>query len=187
MRHGWLEIPGFQTGDRTLEEQMLALRPALAMCQGRTVLDLGCAEGLIGREFARAGAVEVVGVDSVAGHLAVAAEQCITYPAMRFQLADLNTAIQQLVFRCDIVLCLGIAHKLWDPGDCIRFAADSSTDLVLIRSGRGDLGKGILRGKHSGLTCDSHKTMSERGFFIERVVPGPENRPDEPVEYWRRM
>lgn len=185
MRHGWLAIPGVQTGDRTVEEQVLALRPAIAECSGKTVLDIGCAEGLIGREFARAGAAKVIGIDAVAGHLAVAAEQCKECPQMSFILADMNVAYQQIVIPSDIVLCLGFAHKMHDPNDAITFAADNSTNLVLIRSGRGANGEGIIKSKYRSAYCHSHTVMKERGFVLEKIVDGPPER-KEPVEYWRR-
>jgi SAM-dependent methyltransferase len=186
MRKGWLIIPGVQDGDRTLEEQTMALRPAIAECAGKTILDLGCAEGLIGREFAKAGALKVTGIDGSAGHLSVAAEQCRKWKNMEFKWVDLNRDAKQLVFSADIVLCLGIAHKLHEPGDCVRLAADSSNDLVLIRSGRGANAQGIIKSKHRETTCDSHAIMEGRGFVLEKVVDGPAERL-EPVEYWRRV
>lgn len=184
MRHGWLAIPGVQTGDRELDEQTVALLPAIAEAKGKTVLDLGCAEGLIGREFARAGASKVTGIDSVPGHLAVASLQCRKLP-MDFILADLNNP-SQFVFQVDIVLCLGLAHKLTDPAVAIRFAADCSRDLVLIRSGRGADENGFIKSKFGEGRCDSHGIMRQRGFDLERVVVGPPPE-SEPVEYWKRV
>jgi predicted RNA methylase len=184
MRHGWIAIDGVQTGDRTLHEQTAALRRAIAECAGRTVIEFGCAEGLIAREFIRAGAKSAQCFEVSADHLAVAHEQCAGLP-MEFILCDLNLEASQLVVRADIVLCLGIAHKLLDPGAGIRLAADSSLDLVLIRSGRREV-DGIITSKHRGGKCDSHATMRERGFVLERVEIGPEPH-SERVEYWRRM
>lgn len=185
MRKGWLIIPGKQDGDRTLEEQVAALRPAIAECAGKSILDLGCAEGLIGREFARAGAAKVIGLEASAGHLAVAVQQCRKWKQMEFALVDLNQAAKQCLYSVDIALCLGIAHKLHDPADCVKLAADSSKDLVLIRSGRGADENGIIKSKHRKATCDSHALMLGRGFVLEKVVTGPPPH-SEPVEYWRR-
>jgi len=182
MRKGWFIIPGVQDGNVTLDDQMIALWPAVAEAKGKSVLDIGCAEGLIGREFARAGAASVVGFDSVEEHLQVARAQCAEW-GMLFLLANMNDP--RPVYPFDIVLCLNVAHKLRDPAVGIRFAAESSRDLVLLRSGRGADAKGVIKGKHSGHTCDSHALMGEFGFALERVVDGPKDRP-EPVEYWRR-
>jgi SAM-dependent methyltransferase len=182
LRRGWFIIPGVQDGDVTLADQMIALWPAVAEASGKTVLDIGCAEGLIGREFAKAGAASVIGLESVAEHLEVAKAQCVGLP-MEFVLTSLNNP--QPTYSADIVLCLNVAHKLRDPDVCIRFAAESSRGLVLIRSGRGADAKGIIRGKHSGKTSDSHFIMEAHGFMLYRVVDGPKDR-HEPVEYWRR-
>lgn len=182
MRRGWFRIPGVQDGDVTLEDQMIALAPALAEAGGKSVLDIGCAEGLIGRQFARAGALEVTGLDSIEAHLEVAREQCAGLP-MRFVHANVNDP--QPAYSADIVLCLNVAHKLRDPAVCVRFAAESSRNLVLIRSGRGADANGVMRSKHHGTLCDSHALMRDRGFLLESVVDGPKDR-HEPVEYWRR-
>lgn len=182
MRRGWFVIPGVQTGDVTLEDQMIAIWPAVAEAKGKTVLDVGCAEGLIGREFARAGAASVTGLDSIADHLRVAAEHCAGFP-MRFVHANLNNP--QPEYSADIVLALGVSHKLRFPEMGVRFVARSARDLALIRSGRGADAKGIIRSKHHGHTCNSHAIMRELGFDLEKVVDGPKER-HEPVEYWRR-
>lgn len=182
MRRGWFVIPSVQTGDVTLEDQMIALWPAVAEAKGKSVLDVGCAEGLIGREFARAGAATVTGIDSIAEHLRVAAEQCTGFP-MTFVHANLNNP--QPEYSVDIVLALGVNHKLRFPEMGIRFAARSSRDLVLLRSGRGAV-NGVIYGKYSRIPCDSHAVMRQEGFELEKVLDGPPARAEEKVEYWRR-
>ena len=193
MRRGWFQIEG-QLGDRTLEEQVAALRPAIAECHGKTIVDLGSAEGLISREFARAGAKMVTGIESLPGHVAVANRECAGLKNIEFINADLNVAYQQYVFNVDIVLALGIAHKLPDPADCILFAARSASELVLIRSGRGADKNGIITSKFATQhgdqfcrrCCDSHSIMKAHKFVLEKIVDGPPPH-SEPVEYWRKQ
>ena len=138
---GWLKVPGIRPlGDRTLEEQMIGLDKALAECAGKTVLDLGCAEGLIGREFAKAGAIDVHGIELLENHLAVARKACKGYKQMRFTRSHLLDYIllhstEHLVSeQYDIVLALGIIHKLEDPNIPMRYAARSAKSLVCFRA-----------------------------------------------------
>lgn len=185
MRYGWLKVPGVQDGDRSIDEQVHALFWAIEECKGKSILDLGCAEGLIGREFIRAGAAEYMGVDAVEGHIEVARQQCAGLP-MEFQLIDLNNVVEGWAHTADIVLCLGIAHKLRNPGKCIEIAARSARELVLIRSGRGADSKGIITSKrHRDSKCDSHAIMRAHGFDLTSTAHGPEPH-KESVEYWYR-
>lgn len=183
---GWLKIPGVQDGDRTLEEQMMAVRPALALCAGKTVLDLGCAEALISIEFAKAGASRILGIEREADHLEVAHRMIRSYwniiELRHFNLKDVN-ADEPIPH--DIVLCLSIIHKLEFPEIGMRFAARSAREWLLLRSGRGSI-NGIIYGKYSRNTCDSAAVMREEGFVLDRVVDGPRER-KEPVEYFRRV
>jgi len=183
LRKGWLIFDG-QDGDRTVEEQTAALFPAIQSCAGKTILDLGAAEGLISREFVRAGAASSVCIEAVQGHIIAGREQCAGLP-IQFLHRNLNEikSIDGAPF--DIVLCLGIAHKLREPSHCINLAAKSSRDMVLIRSGRGADSRGVIKSKYWPNTCDSHAVMQSHGFMLERVVEGPPPH-SEPVEYWRR-
>ncbi len=185
MRKGWLTIPGVQEGERTLEEQILALAPALAECSGKTVLDLGAAEGLISLEFAKAGAVRVLGIERETDHLKVAHSLVFDGPcALKFKQWNIKKANPQRPLDYDIVLALGIIHKLAFPEIGLRWAARSAKELLLLRSGRGSV-EGIIKGKYSRNTCDSAAVMREEGFELEKTVDGPPGR-DEPCEYWRR-
>lgn len=198
MRHGWFEIPGVQTGDRTLEEQLLALKPALAEMSGKSVADFGCAEGLLAIEFALAGAENVYACDNLKEHIAVAYQMYARSDAdegtIKFEVKELSELILEARAsgrfpRYDIVLALGVAHKLFEPGTLIEFAADSAKDLVLLRM-KGGAHDGVLRSKFKkrGVRgeCDVNEIMPRKGFRLEKIVQGPPTR-GEDVHYWRRI
>ncbi len=185
LRHGWLKIPGVQGGERTLAEQLRALRPALAEASGKWVLDLGCAEGLIGLEFAKAGAARVLGIEREAAHLAVARRLCTGAGYLiKLKQFNLKQADPARPLAYDIVLALGIIHKLELPERGLRWAARSARELLLLRSGRGSV-NGIIRGKFSRVACDAAAVLRDEGLLLEKTVDGAAWR-DEPVEYWRR-
>lgn len=183
---GWIKIPGVQDGARTLQEQMLGLVPALAETPGKTVLDLGCAEGLIALEFAKAGARSVYGIDYNETLLDVAHSELTKagqFP-VEFKHADLIHIIQGKRRRqFDIVLALAVLHKLPDPESAIRFCAQSARSLLVIRLPYGSVGN--LRGKYAPHPrADIREILPDCGFVRERKEPGPRG---EWVHYWRRL
>lgn len=185
---GWLRVPGIRdNGDRTLEEQMLGLELALTQAEGKTVLDLGSAEGLIGREFAKAGAVEVLGIEVMEDHIAVARQACKDFPQMRFLHADLADFAkrhpQPRLF--DIVLALSIIHKLPDPNVVMLFAARSAKDLVCFRAPiwAADGKVGSKRSQSSNI-CDVPRLMAREGFVDDGTFKSARG---EKVQYWRRV
>ncbi len=181
IRKGWFKIPGVQDGDRTLDEQIEALRPALAEAGGKTVLDLGCAEGLIGREFIRAGARSCLGLDSLPGHLAVARQQCADHPNMVFEVANLNIHRPALP-RFDIVLALGVLHKMEHPEPVARWTIGLAGGLILFRA-KGGVSDGVITSKHfKTRSVNAHALLLNAGFAMEKVVDGANG---ESVEYWR--
>src|SRR3990167_5174494 len=142
MTRGWFKVPGIRPdGDRTVKEQLIGIEDALVECIGKSVLDLGTAEGCIAAEFAKAGALEVVGIELLETHLQVARQVCKGLP-VRFICAHLRDWIaeHQNPEHFDITLCLGIIHKLHDPAVPLRWAAQSTKDLLLFRGpGREEL------------------------------------------------
>ena len=181
---GWFTVKGIRPGDRTLKEQMIGLDAALEECSGNTVLDLGCAEGLISREFALRGAREVIGIELLQPHLDVAAKVCKDVPQVRFICAHLGDYIKGLesIPQYDIVLALGIIHKLDDPAVPMRFAAQSAKSLLLFRAPAKKY-DGLIKSKHTDIKCDVPKIMKEEGFVEEALFKGVRG---EAAQYWRR-
>jgi predicted RNA methylase len=178
---GWFHIPGVQEGDRTLEEQLLGLAPALQEAQGKTVCDLGCAEGLIAIEFASAGAAAVYGCDYNVELLATAQQQIKDRALpIHFEFRDLNESRPQA--QSDIVLALAVLHKLDDPAAGVRLCAALAKQLIVLRLPIGS--RGIIKSKHKRDTrTDIGALLLREGFRRERKEPGPRG---EWVQYWRR-
>ena len=184
-RKGWFKVPG-QDGDRTPQEQLLGLEPALAACNGKTVLDLGCAEGAIAFEFAKAGA-KVTGIEMLADHLAVARRICKDYP-VTFICSELAEWIKLNIVpeKFDIVLALSIAHKLHSPAVLLRFAAQSARDMVVFR-GPGKVGMfwdGWLRSKWGRNACLVPEIFTSEGFTEGKTLPSGQG---EQVQYWHKL
>lgn len=187
---GWISVPGIREhADRTLEEQLLGLEPAIADARGKSVLDLGCAEGVIGREFARAGATRVLGIESLEGHLEVARLACAAETQMEFARAHIQNWIAEHPDpeQFDFVLALGIIHKVFEPGDVLRFACRSCRGLLLFRA-PASAWQGWVRAKHRESWKDYGKVhvptmMADEGFAFDRKIEGARG---EAVEYWRR-
>lgn len=183
-RHGWLRIPGVQPdGDRTVEEQMIGLAPALREARGKTVFDIGCAEGVISLAFLDAGASEVYGVDIHAPHLQVAWALSRGRQGVRFDHADLRELGERVpTKRYDIVLALGVIHKLWEPWVGAEYALRSCKGLLCLRP-PGGVRNGVMHSKHRpNNLVDFHEMARRYRFTLDRVE---ESTRDEIVEYWR--
>lgn len=126
-RRGWFKLDD-QDGDRTLQDQLKGLESI--QWSGKTVLDLGCAEGLIAKHAALCGAAGVTGVEIVPGHVEVAKRLCDCLPCA-FECADLNAWSTDEKF--DIVLMLAILHKLRDPTAALAGFIASARELVVMR------------------------------------------------------
>jgi SAM-dependent methyltransferase len=189
-RLGWFKLPG-QDGFRSVADQLRGLQPALDQVKGKTVLDLGCAEGAISREFARAGAANVVGVEIVAEQLAVAAELCHGLPCW-FECQDLNKLEGAWMnARYDVLLLLAVIHKMREPAHWLSLVADFARELIVIRMPGFAYGRPPVRfqsERYGKEMVDCAQILQERGFLLARVERGPElERGPEPVLYFRRV
>lgn len=186
MRKGWFAIAGVQDGDRTVEEQMLGLKPALEWAKGKTVLDLGSAEGAISKEFLLAGAVKVTGIELNYDMVRMADRLCMDMNA-RFIHASLKEWIDNHPDpeKFDVVLALSIAHKLHDPADLLNFACKSAKEVVVFRGpGKKDMfWDGWLKAKHRDTKCHVPTVFESHGFKEGETL---ESGRDEKVQYWWR-
>lgn len=184
-KRGWFAIPGVTFGDRTLAEQMMGVEPALAEAKDKTVLDLGCAEGCIALEFAKAGAT-VLGWDYNADLIETARSELAKVGPLpvAFELARIErTLIDPERPQFDIVLALAVLHKLPDPQAGVRFCAETARELVVIRLPKGSTG--FIRSKHhKHMGADIPEILHDYSFTLEQTLDGPRG---ELVMHWRRI
>jgi len=167
---GWF-VTRRRAGDRTIQQQMTGLGPLLAGVRGSSVLDVGCAEGLIGVECAKVGASKVDGVELVAGHVELGLRLARKWKNVRLQEGDANTFVP--AERYDVVLLLAILHKLRNPSQSCRILADASEDLCVIRYPSSSVGEVIVDDRSHGEAHDIGAVMLELGFLVEQVTDGP--------------
>lgn len=181
----WFRIEGEPEGERTLAEQMKGLGGALDECSGKTVVDFGCAKGLIAEQFAEAGASSVFGVECNAALFSVALR--LERANLHFQHADIRDVMKREretgePRRYDIVLALAVIHKLPDPAPAAAFMADATGQLLVVRLPRGS--SGAFKGKNwPWAGCDLNAILPARGLKLDVVATGPRG---EQVQYWRR-
>lgn len=176
---GWFTTER-RDGDRTLAEQMEGLEHLAAEVQGKTVLDVGCAEGLIAIELARAGAAAVHGIEIVAGHIAMAQDMAGDLPCT-FEVANLNEKVFQTGPGFDIVLALAVLHKLKDPSRVCREIAAQARDLCVIRLSPS--GPVIIDARSDSVPHNIADVMLASGFVLERQLAVPRG---EYLAYFRR-
>lgn len=170
---GWFDIEGLQDGERTVEEQLTGLAPLLERIRsGDRVLDLGCAEGLIGLECFAAGAGLVHGVESVASRVGRGRQLCAGAPVefFVFDLAGFAEASPAgLLPRYEVVLALSIAHKFADPAGFLSAAMARCGRLLAVR-----LPSAVLRDRRSEFKpLDVPALAGRHGFALAHQAPGP--------------
>lgn len=175
---GWFDTPG-RPGDRTLANQLQGLGKLLVDCDGKTVLDIGCAEGLISIALVRAGALAVHGVEIVKEHVEVGSKLRGDLP-VTFECADANTWRPKRQY--DIVIALALLHKLKNPTAAARAFAEAAREMVVLR----------LPPEHAPTIIDERSgnnphhigdVMTNAGF---RLVHEDRGHLNEWVGYYRR-
>lgn len=180
LRKGWFLGLG-RDGDRTIDQQMNGLEKLLLEVPGKTVIDAGCAEGLISMELAKAGAARCLGLEVIPRFVEVANEFVGDLPC-RFEVANLNEYDLSAVEPADIVIMLAVLHKLRDPSTVCAALARLARDLCVIRLP--PYGLVIVDDRSERLPHDIGAVMAHAGFRLESETRGPL---EEWVGYFRRV
>ena len=170
-RKGWF-IAGGRDGDRTLEQQLIGLAPLFETIAGKTVLDAGCAEGLISIELAKAGAVKCHGLEFVKWHVHMAMDFAAEAGVpCTFEVANLNEFDIDQCEPADVVLMLAILHKLKDPTAACTALAGRARETCVIRLP--PTGPVIVDDRSERVPHDILLAMVRAGFDLTHETVGP--------------
>jgi SAM-dependent methyltransferase len=163
--HGWFTTAE-QSGLYELAERLTGLAPLENVATNATILDLGCAEGLIGLHFLGLGGALLHGVDRHSRFVETAQTIARLQPKARFFKFDLNVLADQipdgLLSSYDIVLCLCVAHKLREPELFLRRVAGLCTGYLALQ-----LPAVVIDDTRSGhRQVDTGKLLDELGFDL---------------------
>lgn len=114
-----------------LEERIQGLGILGANAEGRSVLDLGCAEGLVSQWLVDHGATGALGFDY--NKTRVRKGNQMTGPNIVLSIADLAT-IKPLGRSFDIVLLLAILQKMREPKRLLDYAIQHSHEWLAVRT-----------------------------------------------------
>jgi len=172
-------------GDRTIEQQLMGLDRLWREILGKTVLDVGCAEGEISLECAKRGAKQVVGIeirrDAVTA-AQVARNAIDVPPDVTFMCGDAQVYVP--FGEWDIVLLLAVLHKLKDPSAACRRLVAAARDLVVIRLPPATASV-IVDERSGNEPHDIGWVMADSGFELEHQ--GYDGPFGEWMGYYRRI
>lgn len=163
----WFDLAGLGDNyERRLADQLKGLETLRAICEGRTILDLGCAEGLIALECLRYGATFATGYELMQERVD-AANKFATDRRAAAVFFCRNVEATPLP-EVDISLALAIAHKLRNPrGFLQRVAAATRLYIVLRLPDKSN--RVILDARSGGQPFDTVEILADYGFhnFLE--------------------
>jgi hypothetical protein len=181
----WFNV-GRGESERTLVDQMKGLRPVVdefraSKARGKplTCLDVGCAEGLIGMEMAKAGAIHVQGIEVVPERVADGNRLRGSLPCS-FEVANVCTYTPKRPY--DVLLALAILHKLPDPSATLyRLVHNFCQRIVVIKlpPGRAPL---VIDPRSGNEPHDLDAVLDDLGFNLENVTTGTR---EEWIGMWR--
>jgi trans-aconitate methyltransferase len=184
----WFSEPG-KPGFRSMALQKQGLEPlwtgALA---GASVLDVGCAEGLISLKCLRGGAATVHGIDNRAGAIKAAAKAAADAKVAKrclFEVKDASTYAPARTY--DVVLLLAVLHKLRDPSVAFQRFLRAADETCVVRLPRTDWP--VLMDARSENVAHNLALVAEReGFELAGETDGPrvDDQPHEWVGYFAR-
>jgi SAM-dependent methyltransferase len=195
---GWYVMPGWRDGDRTLESQILGLTPLVptavdpdtgpvagsgdSMLVGKSVLELGCAEGIMSKWFVDVcGAASVHGVEIVETHVDLAKKWCKKRKTIKFTAANCDTWRPKQAY--DVSVALALLHKLQNPLACLAAMAEATKEMVVLRLPSACEPWVITDARTEFKPFDVDHVLRANGFKLVEQTMGPFN---EPTGFWRR-
>ena len=152
---GWFKLGEGRKADRTLKQQLRGLGELQERIAGKSVLDIGCAEGLISIQLIDRGAIAAHGIEMRPDYVDDA-NRLRGDRACTFEVANANEWLPRRQY--DVVIMLAVLHKLKNPAEaCLRYA-QAANELVVLR----------LPPKHAPLILDERSGMQP--FDIGEVM-----------------
>jgi SAM-dependent methyltransferase len=187
MPRTWFHMEGAhrRDSDRTLDQQLIGLDLLWPLVDNRSVLDVGCAEGLISIECCRQGAAYVHGIEIRADAVKLANHHGNGWPFEAVH-ADARDYTPRQPY--DVVLLLAVLHKLRDPSAALVRLVAAASRHVVIRLPHDDWP--VLRDMRSGnRPHDLERVMLRCGFELYETADGPvdSGKPAEWVGYFSRV
>lgn len=175
MSESWFKC-GTAPGLRELKEQLIGLLEIKSDVSRASVLDLGCAEGLVGKYMIDTWGADLVhGIEIEPDRVEVAQRLCAGYINAFFMVGNLeDTAAvdKKLLPQYDVVLALAIVHKLKDPIAAIRWVGTKAKRLLVIRM---PTASAAFRDPRSGMVKVSPIKTLSADFDLQTEVMGPRN------------
>jgi SAM-dependent methyltransferase len=164
---GWFHTNG-RPGDRTLIQQLTGLDDLIERVPGKTVLDVGCAEGLISFQLFDEGAVAVHGLEVVHEHVTVG-RKLVGDRAVTLEVADANH--YKPVRQYDIVIMLAVLQKLRDPSKSCRTFIAAAREMVVLRLPPATAPT-VIDARSGRYPHHIGDVMQEEGFTLKKAHPG---------------
>lgn len=152
-------------GKVTLEQQLTGLDLLKEIVPSKTVFDLGCAEGQIAAQVKAWGASKVHGADNrrdAVDHAVTLGVNAILADADRFQPSK----------NYDVVLLLGILHKLKHSEKTLRLMLAACNEICVIRLPPGQWPI-LLDSRSGGKHVDLMAAATDSGFRLFAESEGP--------------
>lgn len=152
-------------GDRTFEQQMTGLDWLADACRGKSILDFGCAEGLISIHLLKHGAKSAGGVELLQERVDRARKFAKDFSFYAVQ-GDANMWTPLGPY--DVTLALAILHKLKDPSTVARRLARATRELIVLRLPPAT-GSTIIDRRSGNVPHDIDAVLKSEGFVQERA------------------
>lgn len=152
-------------GKVTVAQQLTGLNGLPDLVIGATVFDLGCAEGQIAALCKHWGAKAVHGVDNrldAVDHAVSLGVDAVVADAGTYSPPESH----------DIVLLLGILHKLKNPARTLERMLRKCNRYCVIRL-PADQWPVLCDGRSGHVPFDLAKSATACGFYVERISMGP--------------